>query len=114
MTIDLKIAFLLFFFGTWAFLGMIPWLTMAIIQRGRGALLAFPLAIAGAWAAGVAVPLLGFDDVRGFFISLGAAVAGGAILSQVGFYLARSFDSHSQEEKDGRSITVHHVGPKAL
>lgn len=114
MTLDLKMAFLLFFFGTWAFLGLIPWLATAVYHRGRGALLALPIVIAGSCATGVIVPLLGSDDSAGFLISLGTAFAGGIIFSLIGFYLARSLSSKSSEVTNGERITVHHVGPKTL
>lgn len=110
MTLDLKIAFLLFFFGLWSFLGILPWLVVAIARRGHGALLALPLALAGGCAGGVVLPLLGADDARGFLVSLGTATAGGFAFSQIVFRLMRSPLEPSQEEKDGKSITVHHVG----
>src|SRR5687767_5718207 len=89
MTPEARLAFVLFFFAVWCFLGLIVWAIAAVISRGRGALPVLPLVLAAAGAAGVAVPLVGLDDARGFFISLAAAVVAGAITSLTGMRLAR-------------------------
>ena len=53
MTTEARIAFVLFFFAVWCFLGLIGWAIAAVIVRGRGALPALPLALAAACAASV-------------------------------------------------------------
>ena len=87
MTLEARIAFLLFFFTVWCFLGLFPWAAVAIVARGRGALVALPLALTGAAAAGVFVPLVGLRDSTGFFLSLPAALLGSAIASAAGVAL---------------------------
>jgi len=57
--------------------------------------MALPLALAGAVAGGVLVPLLGLRDALGFFISLPAALVGGAIASTAGIALARRLAASS-------------------
>ena len=89
MTFEVRLAFLLGFFIIWCFLGMLPWLVVAIVRRGRGVILALPLALAGGAAGGVLVPALGTDDAAGFLISLGAAMAGGLLASLIGVLLMR-------------------------
>jgi hypothetical protein len=89
VTPEARLAFVLFFFAVWCFLGLIAWAAAAVIGRGRGALPALPLALAAACAAGVAVPLAGLDDFAGFLISLATAFVAGAIASVVGMRLAR-------------------------
>lgn len=89
MTTEARVAFLLFFFALWCFLGLFPWAAAAVLTRGRGALLALPLAMAGAAAGGVLIPALGLRDATGFFISLPAALTGSAIASAAGIALAR-------------------------
>lgn len=89
MTTEARLAFVLFFFAVWCFLGLLCWAFAAVIARGRGALPALPLALAAASAAGVAVPLLGARDLVGFFLSLLTAVIGGALGSAGGVALAR-------------------------
>ena len=89
MTTEARIAFLIFFFGVWCFLGLFPWAAAAVLTRGRGALLALPLALAGAAAGGVLVPALGLRDATGFSISLVTALAGSALASAGGIALAR-------------------------
>ncbi len=79
VTVEARIAFLVFFFGLWCFLGLFPWAVGAVLTRGRGALPALPLALAGAAAAGVLVPLAGMRDALGFFLSLPAALAGSGL-----------------------------------
>lgn len=111
MPLDLKVIFLLIFFGLWAALGLLPWLVAAVVRRGRGAALALPLAVAGGCAGGVLVPLLGANDARGFLISLGAALGGALLASQLGFRLAGRAVVQAQKERDGEGVTIHHVGP---
>ena len=89
MTPEARLAFVLFFFAVWCFLGLITWAVAAVVARGRGALPALPLAFAAASAAGAAVPLAGLDDVGGFFLSLATAFLAGAIASAVGIRLAQ-------------------------
>ena len=89
MTLEARISFVLLFFALWCILGLLPWAVAAVLSRGRGALLALPLALAGAAASGVLVPLLGLRDALGFFISLPAALGGGALTSAAGIALAR-------------------------
>jgi len=89
MTSEARLAFVLFFFAVWCFLGLITWAVAAVIARGRGALPALPLGLAAASAAGVAVPLAGLDDAAGFFLSIASALLAGAIASAAGIRLAQ-------------------------
>jgi hypothetical protein len=89
MTPEARVAFVLFFFAIWCFLGLVSWAIAAVIARGRGAFPALPLALAAASVAGVTVPLAGLDDAVGFLLSLAAAFIAGAIASAVGIRLAR-------------------------
>ncbi|HVP05514.1 MAG TPA: hypothetical protein VMT90_07555 [Dehalococcoidia bacterium] len=75
---EARLAFILFFFLCWCIVGLLPWVVAAVFVRGRGALLALPLALTAACAAGVLVPALGLRDAAGFFLSLLTAVLGGA------------------------------------
>ena len=88
MTTEARIAFVIFFFAVWCFLGLLVWAVLAVVRRGRGALLALPLGLAAAAMAGVAVPLLGKDDAAGFFISLATALVGGVIGTAAGLLFA--------------------------
>jgi uncharacterized membrane protein YeaQ/YmgE (transglycosylase-associated protein family) len=88
MTLEARIAFIVLFFATWCFLGLLGWAAVAVLRRGRGAVLALPLALAGACAAGVLVPAFGARDVTGFFVSLLTATAGGIVCSLAGIRLA--------------------------
>ncbi len=88
MTTEARVAFLIAFFTIWCLLGLTAWAAVAVIRHGRGAFLALPLALAGAAAAGVFVPLIGLRDATGFFISLPAALAGGALASIAGAVLS--------------------------
>lgn len=88
MTFEVRLAFLLGLFALWAILGFLPWLVAAVVRRGRGVLLALPLAVAGGAAGGVLVPAVGARDELGFLISLATAFIGGALLSLLGVLLA--------------------------
>ncbi|MDO8617117.1 MAG: hypothetical protein Q7T33_15510 [Dehalococcoidia bacterium] len=101
MTAEGRVAFVLFFFLVWCFLGLVPWTIAAVIARGRGALLALPLALAAAAALGVSVPLAGLRDAGGFFLSLPAALLGGALGAFAGIALSRRLAIPPAEERPG-------------
>jgi|FaiFalDrversion2_1042247.scaffolds.fasta_scaffold00074_3 hypothetical protein len=87
MTVEARVAFLAFFFLLWALLGLLPWLGAALWRRGRGVILALPLAPLAGCLAGALVPVLGADDGRGFLLSLATAFAGGALGTATGVLL---------------------------
>ena len=93
MTVEARLAFLILFFLICCSLGLIAWSIAAVRVRGRGALLAFPLALGGAAAFGIFVPLVGLRDALGFFLSLPAAFIGGALGSWGGIALSRRIDA---------------------
>jgi hypothetical protein len=99
MTPEARLAFVLFFFAVWCFLGLIAWCVAAVFARGRGALPALPLALGAAAAAGVVVPLAGLDDAGGFFLSLATAFIGGVITSAAGIRLARKIWPHQATKR---------------
>jgi hypothetical protein len=89
VTWELDAILLAVIFLFWAALGSLPWLVAAVILRGRGVLLALPLAIVGGAAGGVIVPAAGARDELGLALSVGTAFLGGLLLSQLGFRLSR-------------------------
>ena len=89
MIFEARLASVLFFFALWCIIGLLPWAISAVVARGRGALLALPIALAAACAAGVVVPAAGLDDATGLLLSLVAALLGGALGSAGGIALAR-------------------------
>jgi hypothetical protein len=89
MPVDLDIIFLALLFIMWAILGFTPWLVLAVLRRGRGVLIALPLAIAGGAGGGVLVPAVGAKDETGLFLSLGTALLGGLALALLGLRLSR-------------------------
>jgi hypothetical protein len=93
MTFEARLAFIVFFFLCWTIVALLPWAVAAIWVRGRGALLALPLAVVAAWAAGVFVPLVGWRDAAGFFISLLTALIGGAGGAVAGIAFARRLEA---------------------
>jgi uncharacterized membrane protein YeaQ/YmgE (transglycosylase-associated protein family) len=76
--------FVVLFFGAWFFMGLLAWAVLAVLRRGRGALVALPLGLLAAAAAGVLVPLTGLRDATGLLLSLLAAVIGGALGTAAG------------------------------
>ena len=92
VTVEARVAFLVFFFSLWCFLGLFPWAVGAVLTRGRGALLALPLALAGAAAGGVLVPMAGMRDAAGFFLSLPAALAGSGLATALGIRIVRRLE----------------------
>ncbi len=89
MPIDLDVIFLALLFIMWAILGFLPWLALAVLRRGRGVLVALPLAVAGGAGGGVLVPAAGAKDEAGLFLSLGTALVGGLALALLGLRLSR-------------------------
>jgi hypothetical protein len=89
MTFEARLAFLIFFFLCWTVVALLPWAATALYVRGRGAAIALPLAVVAAWAAGVFVPLAGWRDAAGFFVSLLAAFLAAAAGSIAGIAFAR-------------------------
>ncbi len=73
----------------WAALGILWWILAAVVRRGRGTLLALPLATVGGVAGGLLVPALGRRDGVGLALSLLAAVVGGLVLTVAGLRLGR-------------------------
>ena len=67
----------------WGFFGLLPWAVALFAGRGRGALVALPLACLAGIGAGVLVPAFGAKGGLGFGISLLTATLGGAIASAV-------------------------------
>ena len=104
MTLEARLGFILIFFLLWFIVGLLPWTVAAVLTRGRGALLALPLALAGAAAAGVIVPLAGQRDAAGFFISLPAALVGGALASAAGIHFARRLAASSSPSDGGDKV----------
>jgi hypothetical protein len=89
VTLEARIAFVVFFFVVWCLIGLVPWAIAAVWTRGRGALMALPTALVGAAAFGVLIPVLGQRDLTGFLISLPSALAGGALGAVAGVVLDR-------------------------
>ncbi|MEO8456271.1 MAG: hypothetical protein ABI559_00525 [Chloroflexota bacterium] len=108
MTFEARLGFIAFFLFCWCVFGLIPWAGVAVSARGRGALLALPLALTAACATGIAIPLLGQRDAAGYFLSLGTAFIGGALGSLTGIYVARRVEA-SRPAKD-KPVVDHPIG----
>jgi hypothetical protein len=89
MPVDLDVIFLALLFIMWAILGFIPWLALALLRRGRGVLIALPLAVAGGAGGGVLMPAAGAKDETGLLLSLGTSLIGGLALALLGLRLSR-------------------------
>ncbi len=100
MTPEARIGFVLLFFTIWCFLGLLGWAAVAVLRRGRGALLALPLALTGAAAAGVLVPVLGAQDAVGFFFSLITATVGGILGAAAGVIFSQRLGLSSPAPDD--------------
>lgn len=83
----------MFFFFLWTVVGLMPWAAAAIATRGRGAAVALPLAVVGAWAVGILVPALGLRDFTGFIISLFTAALGSLLGTVAGVVMWRRLDA---------------------
>ena len=65
----------------WGAFGLVPWCAALVVGRGRGALVALPLAFAAGVAGGALVPALGGSGGLAFGISLLTATTAGAAAS---------------------------------
>ena len=72
----------------WGAFGLVPWCAALVVGRGRGAIVALPLAFAAGAAGGALVPALGGSGGLAFGISLLTATAAAAIASAVPVRLA--------------------------
>jgi hypothetical protein len=66
--------FVSLFVVAWLVLGFVPWLVLSVATRGNAGLAALPLCLAAGVVGGLAVPLLGKDDVAGIWFSLLASL----------------------------------------
>ena len=64
----------------WCACGLLPWCVALIAARGRGALVAVPVAALAGMAGGLLVAALAKDGA-GFAVSLAAAMLAGAIVA---------------------------------
>ncbi len=72
----------------WGACGLLPWCFALIAARGRGALVALPMAALAGMAGGLLVATLAKDGI-GFAVSLAAATAAGAIVATMTVRRAR-------------------------
>lgn len=103
MTFEARVAFVLFFLFTWAVLAIIPWTVGTVGMRGRGGLLALPLAVLGGWLAGLAVPLAGMQDRSGLVLSMIACLAGATAGTVAGLAIARRIEATRPERAPTRA-----------
>lgn len=75
--------FVSIFVAAWLFLAFIPWLAVSVFTKGHAGLLNLPLCLFTGLVAALAVPILGMDDLRGVWLSMGAAFGAPAILMTV-------------------------------
>jgi hypothetical protein len=62
------------FASAWLLLGLAPWLVVSVATRGNAGLGNLPLCMFAGLVGGLAVPLLGKDDLAGIWLSMAAAV----------------------------------------
>lgn len=110
MVWEAQIGFIIFYFFCWSVMALVPWSGVAIVTRGRGALLALPLALGAAWAAGIAVPLVGLTDATGFVLSLVAAVCGSVAGSFGGVWFWRRMQASRPAAQ--RPVMTHPTGSR--
>ena len=77
----------------WGAFGLVPWCAALVVGRGRGALVALPLAFVAGAAGGALVPVLGGSGGLAFGISLLTATTAGAAASTFAVRRAMRFQS---------------------
>lgn len=80
----------------WGAFGLLPWCAALFAARGRGALLALPLAAFAGMAGGALVPGLGAKDALGLAVSLLVATAAGGASTLIAVRYGREMatDAH--------------------
>lgn len=66
--------FVSLFLAAWLLLSFLPWLVLSVATRGNAGLANLPLCLFSGLVGGLAVPLLGKDDITGTWLSMAAAV----------------------------------------
>lgn len=79
----------------WGTLGAVAWSAALIARGGRAPVGGLPLAVAIGIGAGAAVPALGAKDFAGLWLSLAAALVGGAAASMAAARLRRGLNAES-------------------
>lgn len=61
------------FVSAWLLVGLMPWLVVSVATRGNAGLGNLPLSMFAGLVGGLAVPVLGKDDLAGIWLSMAAA-----------------------------------------
>ncbi len=72
--------FVSMFLAGWLFMALVPWMVLSVATRGNAGLSNLPLCLFAGVVGGLAVPLLGKDDVAGIWLSMLAALVVPALL----------------------------------
>lgn len=72
--------FVSIFVAVWLFLAFLPWLAVSVFTKGNAGMLNLPLCLFTGLVAALAIPILGMDDLRGVWLSMGAAFMAPALL----------------------------------
>lgn len=72
--------FVSLFVTAWLILAFIPWLVLSVFTRGNAGLANLPLCLFTGVVAALAVPTLGFQDSRGIWLSMLAAIGAPTLL----------------------------------
>lgn len=72
--------FVSLFVAAWLLLGLAPWLVVSVATRGNAGLANLSLCMFAGLVGGLAVPLLGKDDLAGIWISMAAALVAPSFL----------------------------------
>lgn len=91
--------FVSLFVAGWLFLAFLPWLAFSVATRGNAGLVNLPLCLFAGAVAGLAVPLLGKDDMAGVWLSAAAALVAPALLMVLRRFSAsagKAVASHSE------------------
>ncbi len=91
--------FISLFVVGWALTAMIPWVVLSVATKGRAGLWFLPFCVFVGVVAGLAIPILGRDDVAGIWLSFGAAlVFPAALLAARRFSLGQPVPGREQRE----------------
>lgn len=75
-----ELIFVTIFVAAWVVCGYLPWFLLSVFTRGNAGLVYLPLSVFTGVVAGLAVPLLGPQDMTGLWLSMVCALVAPSIL----------------------------------
>ncbi|MEO9254931.1 MAG: hypothetical protein ABI305_05290 [Tepidiformaceae bacterium] len=97
--------FLTIFVAGWLICAFLPWLVLSVVTRGNAGLVYLPLSLFTGVVAGLAVPLIGLNDMTGLILSFVAAMAVPSLLLVVAHFSRGAVAEQRRAARNAREGT---------